>query len=265
TGTSTACRTGSSSRRSRCGSPAAPWNSSTAASASPATCDRCARAALPRCRSTCPRTTASGASGTQTGSDAGPTGRGLPPPSWSRRSWTLARIPSRATAPASGSCAWAKSTAPSGSKPPAPAPFRPGHSPTGASSRSSCIGWTLHLLLRHPFQRRRSSTPTFAAPSTTRRRRPQKGDPMLLHPTLEKLQALNLTGMLRALQEQLRTPECNQLSFEERLGMLVDCEATERENRRLAVRLGKARLRQQAVMEDVDFRHPRGLDRSLIL
>jgi DNA replication protein DnaC len=88
---------------------------------------------------------------------------------------------------------------------------------------------------------------------------------MLLHPTLEKLQALNLTGMLRALQEQLRTPECGQLSFEERLGLLVDCEATERENRRLAIRLGKARLRQQAVLEDVDFRHPRGLDRSLML
>jgi DNA replication protein DnaC len=88
---------------------------------------------------------------------------------------------------------------------------------------------------------------------------------MLLHPTLEKLQALNLTGMLRALQEQLRTPACAQLCFEERLGLLVDSEATERENRRLAIRLGKARLRQQAVVEDVDFRHPRGLDRSLML
>ena len=88
---------------------------------------------------------------------------------------------------------------------------------------------------------------------------------MLLHPTLEKLQALNLTGMVRALQEQLQTPECERLSFEERLGLLVDREATERENRKLAIRLGKARLRQQAVIEDVDFRHPRGLDRSLLL
>lgn len=88
---------------------------------------------------------------------------------------------------------------------------------------------------------------------------------MLLHPTLEKLQALNLTGMCRALQEQLQMPECAQLSFEERLGLLVDRETTERENRKLAIRLGKAHLRQQAVVEDVDFRHPRGLDRSLML
>jgi DNA replication protein DnaC len=88
---------------------------------------------------------------------------------------------------------------------------------------------------------------------------------MLRHPTLEKLQALNLIGMFRALQEQLQMPECAQLSFEERLGLLVDREVTERENRRLAMRLGKARLRQQAVIEDVDLRHPRGLDRSLLL
>jgi DNA replication protein DnaC len=88
---------------------------------------------------------------------------------------------------------------------------------------------------------------------------------MLHHPTLEKLQALNLTGMLHALQEQLRTPECARLSFEERLGLLVDRETTEQENRRLARRLGKARLRQPAVLEDVDFRHPRGLDRALLL
>lgn len=88
---------------------------------------------------------------------------------------------------------------------------------------------------------------------------------MLLHPTLEKLQALNLTGMFRGLQEQLQMPDCAQLSFEERLGLLVDRETTERENRRLAIRLGKAHLRQQAVVEDVDFRQPRGLDRSLLL
>ena len=88
---------------------------------------------------------------------------------------------------------------------------------------------------------------------------------MLQHPTLEKLQALNLTGMVHALQEQFRMPECARLSFEERLGLLVDRETTEQENRRLARRLGQARLRQPAVLEDVDFRHPRGLDRALLL
>jgi DNA replication protein DnaC len=88
---------------------------------------------------------------------------------------------------------------------------------------------------------------------------------MLLHPTLDKLQALGLSGMLRALQEQLQTPECDQLPFEERLGLLVDREATERDNRRTQLRLGKAHLRLQAVLEDVDYRRPRGLDRSLLL
>jgi len=88
---------------------------------------------------------------------------------------------------------------------------------------------------------------------------------MLKHPTLEKLHALSLTGMLRALQEQAESPEYAQLSFEERLGLLVDREVLERENRRLATRLKQARLRQTAVVEDIDFRHPRGLDRSVIL
>lgn len=88
---------------------------------------------------------------------------------------------------------------------------------------------------------------------------------MLTHPTLEKLRALNLVGMLRALQEQLQLPEYAHLSFEERLGLLVDREVTERQNRRLATRLKQARLRQTAVVEDLDFRHPRGLDRSLLL
>jgi DNA replication protein DnaC len=88
---------------------------------------------------------------------------------------------------------------------------------------------------------------------------------MLTHPTLEKLQALRLAGMARAFEDQQRLPEIDSLSFEERLGLLVDREMTERENRRLKTRLHQARLRQQAALEDVDFRHPRGLDKSLIV
>lgn len=88
---------------------------------------------------------------------------------------------------------------------------------------------------------------------------------MLLHPTLDKLRALRLCGMARALEEQIHLPDCQSLPFEERLGLLVDRETTERDNRKLAARLGKAHLRQQAAIEDVDFRKPRGLDRSLLL
>lgn len=85
---------------------------------------------------------------------------------------------------------------------------------------------------------------------------------MLPHPTLEKLQELRLYGMLSALNEQLRMPECQSLSFEERLGLLVDREITDRQSRQLSMRLKRARLRQTAAPEDVDFRQPRGLDRA---
>jgi len=86
---------------------------------------------------------------------------------------------------------------------------------------------------------------------------------MLLHPTLEKLNTLKFTGMVKALTEQMSLPDIEQLSFEERLGLLVDRELTERHDRRLTSRLRKARLKQAACIEDIDYRHRRGLDKSL--
>ena len=88
---------------------------------------------------------------------------------------------------------------------------------------------------------------------------------MLEHPTLDKLTALKLTGMLAALKEQMSLPEYNKLSFEERLGLLVDRETLHRQNRQMALRMRKAHLRQDAAVEDIDFRHPRSLDRSVVL
>jgi DNA replication protein DnaC len=88
---------------------------------------------------------------------------------------------------------------------------------------------------------------------------------MLTHPTLDKLQALRLTGMAKALEEQLQMTGLEEIGFVERLGLLVDREMTDRENRRLKDRLAKARLRQVAAVEDVDLRTPRGLDRSQFL
>lgn len=87
---------------------------------------------------------------------------------------------------------------------------------------------------------------------------------MLTNPTIDKLAALRFTGMATALQEQFQTPDIEELSFEERLGLLVDREMTHRHDRQMKTRLRKARLRQSAVVEDIDFRHPRGLDKSLI-
>ena len=88
---------------------------------------------------------------------------------------------------------------------------------------------------------------------------------MLVHPIVDKLQSLRFFGMRCAFEEQMQTPDIDQLNFEERMGLLVDREMTERENRRFKTRLRKAKLRQQACVEDVDFRHPRGLDKSLFM
>ncbi len=87
---------------------------------------------------------------------------------------------------------------------------------------------------------------------------------MLTIPTLDRLRELKFHGMVRALEEQLSKTEYQDLSFEERLSLLVDREVVDRENRRLSSRLKKAKLRQQACMEDIDYQHPRKLDRSLM-
>jgi DNA replication protein DnaC len=87
---------------------------------------------------------------------------------------------------------------------------------------------------------------------------------MLTYPTLDKLQTLRLTGMVKAFSEQMQMPDIADLSFEERLGLLVDREMTERHDRRLKTRLRQAKLRLSAALEDIDYRHPRGLDKSLM-
>src|SRR5690348_6744887 len=88
---------------------------------------------------------------------------------------------------------------------------------------------------------------------------------MLINQTLDKLDALGLFGMALGLREQLESSQYLSLSFDERFGLLVDREAEARDGRRLALRLKAARLRQEATVEDIDFRAARGLDRSTIL
>lgn len=86
---------------------------------------------------------------------------------------------------------------------------------------------------------------------------------MLNHPTHEHLTQLRLFGMARALAEQASLPDLQALTFEERLGLLVERERAERQNRLTTSRLRQARLKQSAVAEDIDYRHPRGLDKAL--
>ena len=87
---------------------------------------------------------------------------------------------------------------------------------------------------------------------------------MLTHPTLEQMRRLRLNGMADAYAEHIASPETEALSFDERLGLLVDRERSDRESRKLSNRLRRARLRQQASIEDIDYSAARGLDKSVI-
>ena len=68
--------------------------------------------------------------------------------------------------------------------------------------------------------------------------------------------------MLKELEAQLNTPETLKLSFEERIGLMIDAELAEKENRRLRTRLKKARIGQNACVEDIDWTASRQLDRD---
>lgn len=84
--------------------------------------------------------------------------------------------------------------------------------------------------------------------------------------TFEKLSGMRMNGIASALREQLANPDSvDGLTFTDRLAMLVDREWNERENRSLTRRLALARLRDRsACIEDIDYQHPRGLERSVL-
>ena len=87
---------------------------------------------------------------------------------------------------------------------------------------------------------------------------------MLIEQTMEKLYAMKLNGMAEAWNEQRENPQSGDLSFDDGLAILVDRQWIWKENRALNTRLKYAKLRQAACLEDVDFRHPRGLKRATI-
>jgi len=89
---------------------------------------------------------------------------------------------------------------------------------------------------------------------------------MLTEQTLEKMNGMKLSAMAEAFEQQLGSGEHAKLSFEERIGLLVDCEWTAREQRKLTRRLRAAKPRyKSASLENVDFKHPRGLNRQQVL
>jgi DNA replication protein DnaC len=87
---------------------------------------------------------------------------------------------------------------------------------------------------------------------------------MVREQTFEKLYKLKLHGMAQALQEQLKQPDMASLSFEERAAMLVDAQWIWRQNRAMTTRLAQAKLKQAASMEEINYRHPRQLDRAQV-
>jgi len=88
---------------------------------------------------------------------------------------------------------------------------------------------------------------------------------MLQQPLLDKLAALRLHGFLQALEEQTASTHYAELTFEERLGMLIDREWQRRQNARLVRGLRAARFQQNAFMEDLDLAPARGLERRFVL
>src|ERR1039458_8930878 len=87
---------------------------------------------------------------------------------------------------------------------------------------------------------------------------------MLIQPTIEKLYAMRLRGMAEAFQQQQEDANIHSLSFEERLGLLIDRQWNWCQNRALDRRLRNGRLQGPACIEDIDYRAPRGLDRQMV-
>lgn len=87
---------------------------------------------------------------------------------------------------------------------------------------------------------------------------------MLHQPTLDKLEAMRLHGMAQAWRELAQSGQAGELSFEERLALLVDRQFSWRQNEAFQARLRRAKLRANACVEDIDYRAARGLDKTLV-
>jgi DNA replication protein DnaC len=88
---------------------------------------------------------------------------------------------------------------------------------------------------------------------------------MLNQQTLDKLHALKLPGMAAAFADQLKQPDLDRLSFEERFGLIVDCQWSWKENNRMQRYLKNAQMKLNACVEDIDYKTPRGIDQSVIM
>src|SRR5271165_6978662 len=183
--------------------------------------------------------------------------RRLPP--CASRSSSRGPILSKAIAPASASCVSPAPTALRASRRPRSGPSRSAPGPTAPSnpsSTTSSIGGRRPGAPRTPL---RSAIATSAGPATTI----EENADVLRHPTLDQLHALGLHGMAKAFADLADADEARDLAHADWLALLLDRETSWRRDKRLTARLRAARLRQQASVEDVDYRAARGLDRAL--
>lgn len=88
------------------------------------------------------------------------------------------------------------------------------------------------------------------------------GGTLKIEHTIQNLRQLKLTGLADGLERQMASPDTHSLAFEERVALLVDCEITARENRKLGRLLQQAKFREHACIEDLDYRQARGLIKS---
>lgn len=88
---------------------------------------------------------------------------------------------------------------------------------------------------------------------------------MLNEQTIDKLYTMRLNGMADAFKEQLASTNTNDLSFEERFAFLVDHQWTWKEDRRIKRFIKNAKFKINACIEDIDYKSPRGVDKSFIL
>ncbi len=88
---------------------------------------------------------------------------------------------------------------------------------------------------------------------------------MLIEQTMEKLVAMKLHGMAEALRRWMESPKEKAMPAPDLVGLLADAEWTARENKKLTARLRTARFRQEACVEDIDYQHPRGLSKQVML
>ena len=86
---------------------------------------------------------------------------------------------------------------------------------------------------------------------------------MLNQQTINKLHELRLTGMAEAFADQLKQPDMERLSFEERFGLIVDRQWTWKENNRMERYLKNARMKLAACVEDIDYKTPRVSPRTI--